>query len=315
MAKYKQILTLLFVFLLLIGGSNTLLAQMKIGDNSKSVQPSSILELESTKKGLLLSRLSDTVLINALNPPNGMVIYYNGGSHQAMMVRRYNRWVDVVTSDSLSTYIQSLSKNITSGSPVIAVQNGTGATLQSVVVNLNTSALGHLLTGTGLNDSLAIALTKGSAGDSLLNIISRNSVNAVNASNGLTKVSSNNIVLGGVLTQPTTITTSAANTLTVTGLQNGDAANDSVVVSEANTGILKKVSANSFSVSEKQIEYIAINGQVDFATPYNITDVNKITVYRNGVAIGFIQKNANTITLESDVICAANDEIRIVQFN
>jgi hypothetical protein len=288
---------------------------MKIGDNVKSVQPSSILELESTKKGLLLSRLSDTSLINALNPPNGMVIYYNGANHQSMMVRRYSHWVDVLTSDSLSTYIQSLSKNITSSSPVITIQNGTGATLQSVVVNLNNAALGHLLTSTGMNDSLAIALTKGSARDTLLNIINRNSVTTVNASNGLTNTSGNSIILGGTLIQPTVIATSATNSLALTGLQNGDLSKDSVVVSEANTGVLKKVSPSSFSVTEKQVLYVAVNGQVDFATPYSITDVNKITVYRNGVVIGFTQKNASTITLESDVICAANDEVRIVQLN
>lgn len=50
-------------------------AQLKVGDNPTSVQKSSLLELESSRQGLLLPRLSDTVAIDALNPPNGMMIF------------------------------------------------------------------------------------------------------------------------------------------------------------------------------------------------------------------------------------------------
>ncbi len=50
-------------------------AQLKIGDNPTSIQKSSILELESTRQGLLLPRLDDTVSINNLTPPDGMIIF------------------------------------------------------------------------------------------------------------------------------------------------------------------------------------------------------------------------------------------------
>ena len=50
-------------------------AQLKIGDNPTTIQKSSILELESTRQGLLLPRLTDTAAINLLNPPDGMIVY------------------------------------------------------------------------------------------------------------------------------------------------------------------------------------------------------------------------------------------------
>lgn len=43
-------------------------AQLKVGDNPTSIQKSSILELESTRQGLLLPRLTDTVAINCSEP-------------------------------------------------------------------------------------------------------------------------------------------------------------------------------------------------------------------------------------------------------
>jgi hypothetical protein len=50
-------------------------AQLKVGDNPTSIQKSSILELESTRQGLLLPRLADTAAINLLTPPDGMIVY------------------------------------------------------------------------------------------------------------------------------------------------------------------------------------------------------------------------------------------------
>lgn len=65
-------------------------AQLKIGDNPTSIQKSSILELESTRQGLLLPRLADTVAINALNPPNGMIIYLNADN--SLRLRSNGSW-------------------------------------------------------------------------------------------------------------------------------------------------------------------------------------------------------------------------------
>jgi hypothetical protein len=65
-------------------------AQLKIGDNPTNIQKSSILELESSRQGLLLPRLADTAAINALNPPDGMIIYLN--SDKSLRLRSNGSW-------------------------------------------------------------------------------------------------------------------------------------------------------------------------------------------------------------------------------
>lgn len=81
----KVVLLLLFVITTLASK-----AQLKIGDNPTNIQKSSILELESTRQGLLLPRLADTAAINLLSPPDGMIIYLN--SDNSLRLRSNGSW-------------------------------------------------------------------------------------------------------------------------------------------------------------------------------------------------------------------------------
>lgn len=67
-------------------------AQVKIGTNPDQIQRSSLLELESQTKGLLLPRLQDTVGINALNPSDGTLIYLEKTPKNGLYVRRNGGW-------------------------------------------------------------------------------------------------------------------------------------------------------------------------------------------------------------------------------
>ena len=67
-------------------------AQIKIGTNGATIAPSSLLELESANQGLLLPRMADTVAINALNPPNGMLIYLTKAPAAGLYVRKVTGW-------------------------------------------------------------------------------------------------------------------------------------------------------------------------------------------------------------------------------
>jgi hypothetical protein len=71
-------------------------AQVKIGTNPEQVQRSSLLELESQTKGLLLPRLLDTAAINALNPLDGMLIYLEKTPRNGLYVRRNGVWNFVI---------------------------------------------------------------------------------------------------------------------------------------------------------------------------------------------------------------------------
>jgi hypothetical protein len=61
------------------------------------------------------------------------------------------------------------------------------------------------------------------------------------ASNGVS-LTGKDVRLGGTLTQPTTLTTSATNTLTIAGLQSGSASTDSLLV-QNNTGVVRRISS------------------------------------------------------------------------
>lgn len=76
-------------------------AQLKVGDNPTSIQKSSILELESTRQGLLLPRLADTTAINALTPPDGMIIYLN--ADKSLRLRSNGSWKKIADLSEASS--------------------------------------------------------------------------------------------------------------------------------------------------------------------------------------------------------------------
>src|ERR1700754_5333711 len=91
-----------FVLSLVVLLTSTLAsAQLKIGDNPTSIQKSSILELESTRQGLLLPRLADTTSINALTPPDGMIIYLN--TDKSLRLRSNGTWKKIADLSEASS--------------------------------------------------------------------------------------------------------------------------------------------------------------------------------------------------------------------
>ncbi|TXD64609.1 hypothetical protein [Polaribacter glomeratus] len=137
--------------------------------------------------------------------------------------------------------------------------------------------------------------------------------NVTNVLNGLTN-ESNTIKLGGNLTEATQLVTNAANTLAIKGLQESTNQEDVIIAADKDTGVLKTKKLNDF-LQKKQIVIIATEGQLEFKTPLNITNSDKLDVYRNGVRIDFTILNSTTIKLEPEAICYKNDKIRIVQLN
>ena len=121
--------------------------------------------------------------------------------------------------------------------------------------------------------------------------------------------------LDKVLLNAETIVTSSSNTLSITGLQDVDVSltNDQILSVSGTGQIRKTASQNLFKEFVNDI--IATDGQTQFTTTWPIIDTNKINVYRNGIRINHIKINDNTIALVSGVVCYAQDEIKIVQFN
>ncbi len=80
--------TLAITILLLL--HTTIKAQVKVGDNISSINANSVLELESTNKGLLLPRLTTAQINTMTNVPKGMLLFNITDS--ALYVRRDSGW-------------------------------------------------------------------------------------------------------------------------------------------------------------------------------------------------------------------------------
>lgn len=150
--NYYSILGFIVATFLFLGIGNIASAQIKIGTNGSTIEPSSILELESNNQGLLLPRLTDTIAINTLSPPNGMLIYLTKWPAVGLYVRKTTGWEFLAGSlGGNGTF-----NNLTVGGTLTA-QNFTGnlignastATLASTATNaLNVNITNDLSTST-----------------------------------------------------------------------------------------------------------------------------------------------------------------------
>ncbi|MFT3826183.1 MAG: hypothetical protein QM731_19830 [Chitinophagaceae bacterium] len=73
------------------------------------VEKSAVLELLSDNQGLLFSRISDTNVINALIPPDGMVIFFTGTKQ--LLVRSNGYWQPLLFSAALGNNYWSVNGN------------------------------------------------------------------------------------------------------------------------------------------------------------------------------------------------------------
>jgi len=108
------------IFALLLSGNTAFSQQLKLGLNPYTVQKSALLELNSTNQGLLLARITDTSLINALTPPDGMVIYFT--PTKQLMVRAGGAWQAFTVSGGAITSLNGLT------APVQTFATGTSGT-------------------------------------------------------------------------------------------------------------------------------------------------------------------------------------------
>ena len=196
---------------------NTGYAQIKIGDNPGTIDPSAVLDVESTTKGLLLPRMTTAEMNLIATPADGLMIY-------------------------------------------------------------NTTANCTYLRKGGVWTSLCSAV--------------------VTASNGLVMVG-NDVQLGGSLTSPAVIATSATNTLSVTGLGTNPSlapADNQIVTVDPATGTVYKTTIAQLLANQTSVWKLGGNatgavsalGSTDnFAVPFISNGVEGMRINPNGsVGIG-----------------------------
>ncbi len=308
----------------------TLFAQVKIGDNPSDINPTSILELESTDKVFVLTRMDNTVMQSLLlssdpnkRPLQGALVYNT--TDNCVFMYNGTAWVSLCNLATSSIKVTPLADNppttnnnlgdfwINTTTNQTSLFDGTAW----VLLNENPKKGTGVPTNTTAPNSVAGDIYVDTATGT---IYAHNGTawvtqtsTTVTANNGLNiNTTTNAVELGGALTKPTTITTDATNTLTIEGLQDGNATTDKVVTVDAN-GVLRKVTLTNIALQQEETLLTAATlNQVEFLVTLKTED--KINVYRNGVRVGFTVNTAKTgITLEPGAKCYTGDQIRIVQ--
>lgn len=190
---------------------------------------------------------------------------------------KFVRYTD--TSAMLSNYINDAGNGLTKQGQKVLLGG-----ILSQPTTIQTSAANFLkITGLQSGATTDSVMTVDPASGQLKFISASSLFSNLTANNGLTKTG-NNIQLGGSLNQATTITTTATNTLAVSGLQSGSLATDSIVVADPTTGVLKRVAASSLLQSGDQ-SFTAAAGQ----TAYTVTNMpaiaSRVWVFRNGAKL------------------------------
>ena len=202
-------------------------------------------------------------------------------SHTAAVITKQDSTMLYVTPKQLgdSSFVKMAANGLTKSGQTVEL----GGILNKVTT-IETSAENFLrITGlqSGSNTQDSVMVVDPSTGQ--LKFISASSLfNALSFDNGLTKTG-NLVQLGGALVKSTEIITSATNTLKISGLESGNLATDSLVVSGSD-GTLKRVTAESLLQSGDQ-NYTATDGQSTFTVSNMPTAVSKVWVYRNGVKL------------------------------
>jgi hypothetical protein len=75
--------------------------QLRLGSSAAANIKSAVLELQSTNQGLLFTRIADTTLINTLNPPDGMVVYFTPAKR--LLLRANGSWQSLASTTSIDT--------------------------------------------------------------------------------------------------------------------------------------------------------------------------------------------------------------------
>ena len=130
---------LVAILILVLFSTEGFSQQLRLGNNPAAATKSAVLELQSTNQGLLFTRIADTALINTLNPPDGMVVYFTPAKR--LLLRANGAWQSLASTTSIDTtnipnfYVKVRSE--LSGGTGITYNNSTGVISNAGVTSLN----------------------------------------------------------------------------------------------------------------------------------------------------------------------------------
>lgn len=250
------------------------MAQMKIGDNARTLNPDAILEMESGSKGLILPRvaLRSTTLPEPMRSFTAGMVVYNisnvGNVSPGIYFCDGSRWIKA---------------NENAGIPDSASSQNVFWTLRGNTSVTSTNFIGSI-------NAAPVIFRTGNA--------------------ERMRVTENGWV--GVGTPSPKAALHVKGQLVIDSLSAGNATTDKWLVANPADGRVKLLSNAPFMTGTQSILMtVSSTGQTLFQTPAVITDPNRVFLYRNGVLISFSVNNANSII--SEIPCMAGDQVRIIQ--
>lgn len=190
--------------------SYSLTAQVKLGENVNTINASSLLELESTSKGLLFTRMN-TAQMNAMSTVKGMVIFntdsnclcnYNGSSWTNLCRVTTNEWSK--TGNSITSSASSFMGTTNNTDLVVKTNNTERLRIDSATGNVGINNRNPLTTmsiygGLSIGKCDSITITA----DNQTVTVGNNSCILMNSDNGTpanrTIVLTDGLVIGQIL--------------------------------------------------------------------------------------------------------------------
>ncbi|MDZ7878530.1 MAG: hypothetical protein U5L45_12700 [Saprospiraceae bacterium] len=252
-----------------------------------------------------MPRMTTAQAATMSSPPDGMMIFNTDST--CICVRRSGVWRSLCAEGNGQPWSTTGNSNTDPISNFVGTKDN-----QSLVFRTNNAEVMRILTDgnigigttTPTNKLHIVAATNplrleglqsGTSNDSVMTVDMATGVvrmmkmtdigaNAFTANNGLTKTGSL-VQLGGLLIAPTSITTTATNTLAIAGLEGGTGV-DSVVVADASTGVLRRmkmsdIGANAIGVTNgltKAGNIISLGGTLTTSTTLGTSSTNVLNI-------------------------------------
>ncbi|RFM27858.1 hypothetical protein [Deminuibacter soli] len=186
-----------FVFLNL----TVLHAQLKLGTNPVSIHKSSVLELESSNQGLLLSRIADTTLAPLTTAPDGMIIYLTADN--SLRLRKAGHWQKIADGLNFWELAGAAGGDLTGTYPNPTIKPGAVTYAKIQDVSANGRLLGRYTTGAGTMQEIMLG-----AGLALNNTTGQLTASGLGGT--VTSVGSGYGLLGGPITTTGTLLVDSA---------------------------------------------------------------------------------------------------------
>lgn len=200
-----KILKGLCVFIFIVCSHIGFSQQLLLGKNPYAMNKSAVLELNSDEQGLLLPRITDTALINALAPPDGMVIFFV--PTKQILLRTNGFWKGLA---AVGNYITALTGDVTAagpGSVAATISNGAVTYAKMQNVSASNKLLGRASAGAGNVEEITLG-TGLSLSSSTLNVssvpnsaLANSTITFVTGATGTDfNISGSPVALGGTVT-------------------------------------------------------------------------------------------------------------------